>query len=446
MPDPTRPPAVNMMRGLGLPPDPWQIQVLEGDHRRLLLNCSRQAGKSTVVAVLSLAEALFYPGALVLLLSRSLRQSTELFRTVAEFHRRFGSPLRESQTAHELCLKHHSRIISLPCEPDTVRGFARVHMLVIDEAARVPDDLYRTVRPMLAVSNGRLICLSTPHGRRGFFYDAWMAPGDAWTRIQVPARDIPRITPEFLAEERRELGDSYFRQEYECSFQALEGLVYPGFDNCVLPHPSVPSALWGNRARGTCPPGTKVGGIDFGYRNPFAAVWGVLDRDDVLWLEGEHYCRERPLSYHTAHIPRDVMWYADPSGAADISELRCAGFKVRQGNNAIHLGVAAVNARLADGRLRILEGACPNLLMEAALYRYDSDSKSHRGETPVDEYNHALGALRYLVSRLDARKMARRRSAPSASPQGTETPPAPNPNKRPWLSIYNEALWTRLFP
>ena len=80
MSDSTRPPAANMMRKLGLAPDPWQIQVLEGDHHRLLLNCCRQAGKSTVVAVLALAEALFYPGALVLLLSRSLRQSTEFFR------------------------------------------------------------------------------------------------------------------------------------------------------------------------------------------------------------------------------------------------------------------------------------------------------------------------------------------------------------------------------
>jgi hypothetical protein len=403
MPDTTRPPAVNMMRNLGLAPDPWQIQVLEGDHRRLLLNCCRQAGKSTVVSVLALAEALFYPGALVLLLSRSLRQSTELFRTVSEFYRRFGSPLCESLTSHELRLKHRSRIISLPCQPDTVRGFARVRMLVIDEAARVPDDLYRTVRPMLAVSEGRLICLSTPHGRRGFFYEAWAVGGDSWTRIQVPASEVPRIRPEFLAEERREIGDSYFRQEYECSFQALEGLVYPDFARCVLPHPSIRSPLWGEGPmRGIIPPGKKFGGIDFGYRNPFAAVWGVLDRDDVLWLTGEHYCRAQPLSYHAPRIPRDVTWYADPSGAGEISELNCAGFVVRRGNNSIRPGITAVNARVADGRLRIVKDACPNLLTEATLYRYDSERDARRTEEPVDEHNHALDALRYLVSRLCA--------------------------------------------
>jgi hypothetical protein len=73
------------MRKLGLAPDPWQIDVLEAGHPRLLLNCCRQAGKSTVVAILALVEAIFIPNTRVLLLSRSLRQSSELFRIVTHF-------------------------------------------------------------------------------------------------------------------------------------------------------------------------------------------------------------------------------------------------------------------------------------------------------------------------------------------------------------------------
>src|SRR5207249_11123207 len=89
-----RPPAVQVMRSLGLEPDPWQVQVLEGGHQRLLLNCCRQAGKSTVVAALGLVEAVFVPFTKVLLVSRSHRQSTELFRIVTDLYRRLGSPLR----------------------------------------------------------------------------------------------------------------------------------------------------------------------------------------------------------------------------------------------------------------------------------------------------------------------------------------------------------------
>jgi hypothetical protein len=326
----------------------------------------------------------------VLLVSRSLRQSTELFRMVTEFHRRLGSLFLKRKTSEELLLSNHSRIVCLPCKEETIRGYAHVTLLVIDEAARVPDDLYRAVRPMLAVSGGRLICLSTPYGKRGFFHDAWARGGSDWARIEVPADRIKRITLKFLEEELRALGDSWFLQEYCCSFEALEGLVYPDFARCVVPalpahlqggHPSsgpsgrpaqgqpyIAAFNWGvakpghpahqggeNREVLPSPERTEVlcargiprfGGIDFGFRNPFAAVWGILDRDGTLWLTGEHYSRQKPLSYHAQHLPRDVTWYADPSGATERCELRLAGFVVREGNNALRPGIAAVSARL----------------------------------------------------------------------------------------------------
>jgi hypothetical protein len=68
----------------------------------------------------------------------------------------------------------------------------------INEAARVPDDLYRAVCPMLATSGSRLICLSTPYGKRGFFSDCRSRGGDDWLRFEVPATQIPRIKPDFL--------------------------------------------------------------------------------------------------------------------------------------------------------------------------------------------------------------------------------------------------------
>lgn len=138
----------------------------------------------------------------------------------------------------------------------------------------------------------------------------------------------------------------------------------------------------------------RIGGIDFGFRNPFAAIWGLVDRDGVLWLTGEHYGREQALSEHAARLPRDVTWYADPSGASDNCELRCAGFVVRRGDNERRPGIAAVRARLESGRLRVLAGRCPNLLAEAGLYRYGPQTDGQRSEEPVDEQNHALAALR----------------------------------------------------
>src|SRR4029077_11974686 len=107
-----------------------------------------------------------------------------------------------------------------------VRGFSNVSLMLIDEASRVNDDLYRAMRPTLAVGNGDLWLMSTPNGKRGFFYEEWTSGGEWWVRIGVAAPDCPRIDAEFLSEERASGGDKWYRQEYLCEFVEREGAVF----------------------------------------------------------------------------------------------------------------------------------------------------------------------------------------------------------------------------
>ena len=132
----------------------------------------------------------------------------------------------ESQLRLELA--NGARVLCLPGREETIRSFGGVTLLVLDEAARIPDRLYRSVRPMLAVSRGRLVALSTPFGQRGWFYEEWKGDGP-WKRVKVTWRDCPRITADFIAEETRAMGAAWVAQEYECSFTSREGLVYPDF-------------------------------------------------------------------------------------------------------------------------------------------------------------------------------------------------------------------------
>lgn len=203
----------------GIVADPWQVDVLRSPHRRLLLNCSRQSGKSTTTAIIGLHRAIYHPGSLVLLISPSLRQSSELFRTLARLYGRLGETIPpKAESALRLELTNGSRIVSLPASESTVRGYAKVDLLLIDEASRVEDDLYLSLRPMLAVSNGRMICMSTPYGKRGWWSDAWHDGGSTWQRVQITADRCPRISPEFLQEERESLGQWWYQQEYLCEF------------------------------------------------------------------------------------------------------------------------------------------------------------------------------------------------------------------------------------
>jgi len=82
----------------------------------------------------------------------------------------------------------------------------------------VPDELYLAVRPMLAVSRGRLVAMSTPFGKRGWWYEAWRNGGRRWKRVEVTAHECPRIPEDFLEEERRTMGEWFFRQEYLAEF------------------------------------------------------------------------------------------------------------------------------------------------------------------------------------------------------------------------------------
>jgi hypothetical protein len=204
---------------LGFNPDPSQERVLRWTGKRLLLNCSRQWGKSTTTSVLAVHEAVFRPDSLILVVSPSLRQSSELFRKVSEFMERL--PLKPDcieDNRLALQLQNGSRIVTLPSKEATVRGFSGATLIIEDEASRVDDFLYKTMRPMLAVSGGRLVLMSTPHGRRGHFWDAWDTGGTVWERISVKANDCPRIPTSFLDEERASLGDWWYRQEYMCEF------------------------------------------------------------------------------------------------------------------------------------------------------------------------------------------------------------------------------------
>jgi hypothetical protein len=155
-----------------------------------------------------------------------LRQSQELFGKVLGFYRDLGRPVSpQAERKLSLELENGSRIVTLPGSEKTIRGFSGTSLLVVDEAARVEDELYFAVRPMLAVSGGALMMLSTPYGKRGVFFEEW-ASGRGWERYEVPARDCPRISEAFLEEERTSLPPFIFRQEYECSFEDTEDQVF----------------------------------------------------------------------------------------------------------------------------------------------------------------------------------------------------------------------------
>src|ERR687894_652655 len=130
-------------RTLGLKPDPWQERLLRSSSDRVLLNCCRQSGKSTMSGLIALHRALYHPNSLILCLAPALRQSQELFAKVLSFYRDLGKPVpAHAENKLSLELENSSRIMTLPGTEKTIRGFSGAALLILDEAAQIDDGLY----------------------------------------------------------------------------------------------------------------------------------------------------------------------------------------------------------------------------------------------------------------------------------------------------------------
>ena len=236
---------VELVRASGLGADDWQAETLRSEAKRILMNCHRQSGKSTVAAGRASHRALYRPPWLALIISPTERQSQETLLKAKTIAGGVGHDVDLGvDKDNELSLTFHngSRIIALPGKEKTIRAYSGVNELIIDEAAQVPDRVYGTVRPMVAVSGGNIVALSTPFGKRGFFHFEWLKGGDAWVRVLRPAAELgperrvagvlqprelvrslcARIPLEFLQEERVRYPEWWFQQEYLCEFADTE--------------------------------------------------------------------------------------------------------------------------------------------------------------------------------------------------------------------------------
>lgn len=235
------------LEDLGFTAYPWQREVLD-IHRRLILKCPRQSGKSTIVAAKAGHRCKHHANSLVLLYAPTENQSIELMEKISVFLSQDPEVKLERNSSIEKRFRNGSRIRAFTANPVSARGYSAPDMIIFDESAYIEDELYLTVRPMITPTT-ELILLSTPNGKRGFFYETWEY-GKHWTKIQVDVEDIrgvkkpfaerrekaleegirlylsPRQTEEYLKEELRVMGERWYSQEYEGEFLDMVGAVF----------------------------------------------------------------------------------------------------------------------------------------------------------------------------------------------------------------------------
>ncbi len=214
-------------------PHDYQTRFLQEQSKRIVVCAGRQVGKSTMAASKAIWFATTNAHTTTLIVSATLRQSMNLFEKILDFSER--SPLIRrsviSKTRRQLAFSNGSRIIALPCGPvgNSLRGYT-AHLIIVDEAAFVPDDvLSKVIFPMLLTTSGTVILLSTPWDRSHTFYKAFNTEG--WAKFHFPSSANPSVDPKFLDEQRELYGEQKFAQEYLAEFRD-DGKSY--FPNSLL--------------------------------------------------------------------------------------------------------------------------------------------------------------------------------------------------------------------
>jgi hypothetical protein len=199
------------------PADDWQKEVLRtdpalnADDQFVTVLASRQTGKSTTIG--SLAYDDVTRGKTCLLAAPSQRQSQELLRRITTFLQADPAPPKLIRsTLSEIETAGGGRVVSIPAT-DQARGFT-ADTIVLDEAAWLDDDAIAALLPMRR-SGGRVLMMSTPRGRGGFFYDTWSA--GKTRRIFARSVDIPRLADK-VEYDRRFMSEIRFRAEHMCEF------------------------------------------------------------------------------------------------------------------------------------------------------------------------------------------------------------------------------------
>ena len=201
--------------------DRWQSEIL-GHVGNITLRSGRQVGKSVVIGEKAVRFALGNEGVVVLVIAASQRQSSLLFDKVRVTLEGRGDVFAEVPTLTRIVLRNGSRILCLPAGKTGVfiRGFT-VDLLIADEAAYIPEVVWNSVIPMIAVSRqtrgfGHIFLLSTPFGKGGFFYDSF-SDGD-FRQWHISSEDCPRIPKSLLLKERRRMSKAEYAQEWQGEF------------------------------------------------------------------------------------------------------------------------------------------------------------------------------------------------------------------------------------
>jgi len=376
-----------------------QTQVIQDNHRFRVLRCGRRWGKSTLCAK-EIKGLAIYSSVRIAYIAPTIQQARDIMWEMLK--KEFAGAILKAveSPSREITVKtitNETSLIQLRGweNIETLRGQA-FDLLVLDEVANMKSfwpNWHEILRPTLTDRKGQVLFASTPKGFNHFYELCNKELDDKdFKSFHFTTYDNPYIPVEEIDASKQSLPPESFQQEYMASFQKTQGLVYKEFSRELHIYQELPLS---SKFK-------KIGGIDFGYTNP-AAVLDIRTDGDKFFVENEWYKRERTdiqIAEYVAQSHFEAV-YPDPESPGAVEELRRARVNVREvvkGKDSIENGIKKIKELLLSRRLKI-NARCISLISEFEMYSYDDETgEANAKEKPIKANDHALDALRYVVS------------------------------------------------
>ena len=404
-------------------PHSKQQQVHDSPARFKVLNWGRQTGKSMFALQYTLYEALRKQGRYWIVLP-TYRQAKDIY------WKQYVKAFIPKELVHKLNdvdlsitlkyiedekngIKHDPKLPASTIElkgsdsADLLRG-AKVNGFVFDEYAYHDADAWRLVfEPMLLTTKGWAMFISTPNGFNHFYdYSNRAQTDEKWFYSHATPYDNPYIGESEIERIRDEVSEDQFAQEYMAEFRKMAGLVYKEFDRKI--HVVKPEDVPKH--------GTRLIGIDFGYVNPTAVVFILIDGDNNWWIYDEIYERQKTMDQIAEYIKEKTvgthitMMVADSAQSEHIANLNSKGlavYPVSKTKDSINAGIELIKSRLKTyeqltGKPKphmYVSNVCTNVIEEFEKYHYPAPTRTEKNEKeePLKKDDHAMDALRYIT-------------------------------------------------
>ena len=368
------------------------------DSNRFVVHiAARRTGKSYAAAILAFAK-LLEPGQQVMVVAPNFSLSSIIWDYVTDLIRQLDIEVERFNQKDKVVKLINGSVFRLLSanNRDSLVGRA-ANLLIVDEAAIIPNDEYytRDLRPALSTfTDSRCLWISTPRGKGNYLYEYFLRGEDPeypdWSSSIHTWRANPLLSETDVEEARRSITKALYLQEYECEWTTTESQIYLDLDE----EKHIGDYIGERFAE-------VIGGLDVGYRDE--NVFVVIGTDgDSYFIIDEFISKESTTSELAAEIQEKINeWGIDTiyidSAAQQVKADFAYDYDIYCENaiKSVNDGINSLQVLIEQNRLFFdIEGA-RHTFSAMSAYKWNPNTETPK---PVHDWaSHPCDAVRYAI-------------------------------------------------